>query len=220
MPDEEEFIEGEGEGEEGAEDESEEEESEDSQEEKTSKEGEIEDKGEEKKGKEKSRRSVIAQKKHWREKAQKTSARVTELEAELAAAKEGVKKPTDEKEAAAQEYIRGQARKVFEELQKEREKAEAKEEAEFGEKVDAILDDNPDVAEEELLDTIEEYEVPPETALRILKRQSKSKEKEKGGKPKMPQSKGGTPEKKKEAPDDSKKSIWEIAREESQKAKS
>lgn len=165
----------------------------------------------------KSRRSEIAQKKHWREKAKSASSKVQELQAELDRLKSAVKKPDDEKEAAAQEYIRNQARKVFEELQLEKSKEEATELADFEEKVETILEDNPDVAEEELLDTIEEYEVEPHVALKIIQKQAT---KEKVKKPKMPQAKQASPSGDDKKPDDSKKSIWQIAQDEIKKIKS
>ena len=163
----------------------------------------------------KKKRSEIAQKKHWREKAQKSSSKVTQLETELAELKKAVKKPDDDKEAAAQDYIRNQARQVFEELQKEKAKDEAKQLAEFEEKVEAILDDNPDISEEELLEVVEEFEVTPAVALKILKKNSENKSK----KPKMPKARGASPESKKELPDDSKKSMFEILKEEREKLK-
>ena len=42
---------------------------------------------------------------------------------ELRSLKEAVKKPDDEQERKAQEYIRGQAKAVYEELQNEKQKA-------------------------------------------------------------------------------------------------
>lgn len=188
------------------------EESEESDGEQTSEE---ETKEDEEKDKGKSRRSVLAQKKHWREKAQQSQSKVKELETELETLKNAVKKPTDDKERAAQEYIRNQARAVYEELQKEREKEETKELAAFEEEVDSVLEDNPDVSEEELLDTIEELEVEPKVALRILKREGKTKEK-----PKMPKSKRASTAPPSKAPDDSKKNLWEITREEIDRLKS
>ena len=128
---------------------------------------ELEEKDDEKA---KSRKSAIAQKKFWREKAKSSSSKVQELETELTELKKGVKTPEDEKEKAAQEYIRRQARSVYEELQTERERAKNKELSEFEDKVQTVLEDNPDIPEEELLEVIEEYEVEPKVALKILKR--------------------------------------------------
>ena len=160
----------------------------------------------------KNRKSAIAQKKYWREKSKESDSKVQELTDELAKLKEAVKKPDDEKERAAQEYIRKQARETFTELQLEKAKEESKELASFQDKVQAILDDNPDVSEEELLDTIEEYEVEPKTALKILQKQSKDpKEK----KPKMPKAQqAAVSEDDGKKPDDSNKSMWQILKEE------
>lgn len=201
------------------EEETQDEESEETDEEQTSEEEKTEGDKKEEKGdqKPKTRRSEIAQKKHWRNKAKEANSKVTELETELETLRAGVKKPTDEKEQAAQEYIRGKAREVFKELQIEQEKAKAKELASFEEEVDSVLEDNPDVSEEELLDTIEELEVDPKTALRILKRDSSTKDKK--TKPKMPKPKQGSSQVQGKKSDDSKKSIFEIAREETEKLK-
>lgn len=163
------------------------------------------------------RRSAIAQKKYWRDKYQKEvekSSKVETLEEELSKLKDAVKKPDDEQERKAQDYIRSQARSVYEELQKEKQKQESKELEEFEGKVESILDENPDFSEEELLDTIEEYEVEPAVALKILKKQHDSpKEK----KPRMPQARRASPEEEKNKPDDSKKSMWDIVKEETAK---
>lgn len=169
------------------------------------------------KEKPKNRKSAIAQKKYWREKAKESSSKVQELETQLAELREGVKKPDDDKEAAAQKYIRDQARATYQELQLEKAKEEARELAAFEDKVQEILDDNPDVAEDELLDTIEEYEVEPRTALKILQKQAKDpKEK----KPKMPQARRASPsDDSKAKPDDSNKSMFDILREEKEKLK-
>lgn len=169
-------------------------------------------------GKTKSRRSEIAQKKHWREKYQKTSTKVQELEEELEKLKGAVKKPEDDKERAAQEYIRKQAREVFEDLQKERQKAESNNLDQFETELDSVLEDNPDVTEEEILDIIEEMDVSPTVAMKIFKRESSKQEKTK--KPKMPTPKRGSSSQDKDRkPNDSNKSMWEIAREEIAKSK-
>ena len=163
------------------------------------------------------RRSEIAQKIKWRERAQKAEERaskVDKLEAELAELRGAVKKPTDEAEQKAQEYIRAQARKVYEELQEAKQKEESTKTAKFEAEVESLLDENPDISETELLDAIEEYEVEPKTALKILKKQTDSTTK----KPKMPSSKRA-PTETKSAPDDSKKSMWDIQREEIEKVR-
>lgn len=164
--------------------------------------------------KNKERRSEIAQKKHWRGKAQEASSKVEKLEEELRNLKEAVKKPDDDQERKAQDYIRSQAKAVYDELQKEKEKAEAQELEKFESKVETILDENPDFSEEELLDTIEEYEVEPEVALKILKKQQGAP---KDKKPRMPQARRASPEEETKKPDDSKKSMWDIVKEETAK---
>ena len=163
----------------------------------------------------KDRKSAIAQKKFWRGKAEERGQKVATLEAELEKLRGLVKKPTDEHEAKSQEYIREHARSVFKELALEKEKSEAKESDAFESQIEDILEDNPDVSEEELLDTIEEYEVEPKTALRILKKNGSSKKSEK---PKMPNAKRASADEKKAPPDDSKKSMWDVLKEETAKA--
>src|SRR3990167_602455 len=69
---------------------------------------ESEDGREESKDKPKSRKSAIAQKKYWREKAKDASTKVQELTDELTKLKGAVKKPDDDKKRAAQEDIPGQ----------------------------------------------------------------------------------------------------------------
>ena len=167
---------------------------------------------------EKTKRSDIAQKIKYREKYQEASSKVSKLETELAELKGMVKKPAvgDDAEARAQEYIRSQAKAVYEELLNARKSEEERTTRQFEEKVEAVLEENPDISEEELLDAIEEYEVEPKIALKILRKSSVKKEK-----PKMPQSKRasteGEPEKGKA--DDSKKTMWQILQEEAKKLK-
>ena len=190
------------------------------EEDKTSEEDKPEENEDEDKDKDKPDRSDIAQKIKYREKYQKASSKVSELEAELSKLK-GMdkdigKKPADDAEARAQQYIREQAKEVFEQLQSARKSDEEKVTRQFEEKVEEILDDNPDISEKDLLDAIEEYEVEPKIALKILRKSSVKKEK-----PKMPQSKRasteGEPEKGKA--DDSKKTMWQILQEEAKKLK-
>lgn len=163
---------------------------------------------------EKPSKAEIAQKIKYREKYQAEASKVQQLEKELADLKSMVKKPSDDAEAKAQNYIREQAKAVYEELLTERKKEEERTVNEFKEKVALILEENPDVAEQELLDTIEEFEVEPKVALKILKKSSTTKPK-----PKMPQAKRAFSEEPKEKPDDSKKTMWQILQEERGKLK-
>lgn len=165
----------------------------------------------------KSRRSEIAQKKHWREKAQKASSKIKTLEEELESLKKARKVPDDEKERAAQEYIRKQILDVNAELQKQKQLEEAKETNDFEEEVESVLEDNPDMLEEELLNAVEEFEVSPKVAAKILKKQSKAPAEKK---PKMPQARRASPERAGNKPDDSKKTIWQIAQDEIERVKS
>ena len=162
----------------------------------------------------KNRRSEIAQKIKYREKLGKANERVSTLEKELQDLKGLVKKPTDDQEAKAQEYIRSQARAVYEELQAAKERESKQKEEQFADAVEEVLEANPDIAEEELLDTIEEFDVDAKTAARILKRSSDKK----ADKPKLPKAKAAAPvEEKKSLPDDKGKSLFQIAREEAAK---
>ena len=64
-------------------------------------------------------RSEIAQKIRYREKLQESNKRIDELQDELGKLKTAMKTPTDEAEKRAQDYIRNQAREVYQELLKE-----------------------------------------------------------------------------------------------------
>src|SRR3990172_11174775 len=89
------------------------------------------------------RRSEIAQKIKYREKYQTTLSEKQKLEAELSELRGAVKKPTDDAEAKAQEYIRKQAREVYEELQDLKQKEESTKTAKFEAEVESIIDENP-----------------------------------------------------------------------------
>ena len=170
----------------------------------------------EKNEEDKAKRSDIAQKIKYREKFQKASSEVQKLETELSELKGMVKKPADDAEARAQTYIRDQAKAVYEELLNARKADEEKTTRQFEEKVEEILEENPDISEEELLDAIEDYEVEPKTALKILKKSSTIKPK-----PKMPQAKRASTssEPEKDKSDDSKKTMWQILQDETKKLK-
>jgi hypothetical protein len=165
-------------------------------------------------------KSEIAQKIKYREKWKDASTKVSNLEAELAKLKQMDKdiggKPADDAEARAQKYIRDQAKAVYEDLLNARKADEEKVTRQFEEKVEEILDENPDITEKELLDAIEDFEVEPKVALKILRKSSVKKEK-----PKMPQAKRASAdgESDKEKPNDASKSMWQVAREEIAKLK-
>jgi len=171
-------------------------------------EGESKEEPENKDEGEKPRRSEIAQKKHWREKAEKANSKVKDLEEELSKLRGMQKPPSDEAERKAQEYIRNEAKQVYLELQKEKAKEESERESKLNSEVESILEDNPDIVEAELLDAIDEYEVEPSVALKILQKQGVQVKK-----PKMPAPKRA-PSENKALPDDSKKSMFDILKEE------
>ena len=168
----------------------------------------------------KDKRSAVFQKAKYRErfKAEREARRQTEskiekLETELSELK---KKPEDANQRAALDLIRKEAREVAEELFASRDKSEKKALAEFEEELDSVLEENPDLSEERLLEIVEDLEVTPKIAARILKRETK-----KPTKPKLPTPKRGSGETKDRA-DTSKdkgKSMFQIANEEIKKLK-
>lgn len=161
-------------------------------------------------------KSVLVQKKIWRERAQKAEKDVDELRADLVELKALVAKPSSEQEQRAQEYIREQARRVFDELKAAEKRAEDEVISELETKVAAVLEENPDVSEEELMEVMEEEEVSPEVALKFLRYGVSKKDK----KPKMPKPKQGSASLEDgKKPDDKGKSFWEIAKDEIDKFK-
>lgn len=160
-------------------------------------------------------RSEVAQKIRYRERLRKAEARIAELEGHTGHTPPTTSKKNDsedDKELAAQKYIREQARfELKEYLDKEkREEREALDA--FEAKVDEILEDNPDISEKRLLDAIEKYSVSPDVAVKILKDVGTGKNTD-VKKPSMPNPKrgGAVPETKKK--DDAGKTMWQIAQE-------
>lgn len=154
-------------------------------------------------------KSEIAQKIKWREKYQDAQKRLDTLETQLKASETRVeeKGELDDKEKAARAYIRNEAKKVYEELLTEQKSEETKALREFEDKIDSILEDNSEITREDLLDAIEEYDVSPETAVKILQRDRGAKPK-----PRMPKPRQGSPEAKPKV-NDKGKDIWQIGRE-------
>ena len=159
-------------------------------------------------------KSEIAQKIKWREKARNLESDVKRLSEELERSKERVQEKggaIDDKEKAAQQYIRDQAKKAYEEMRSLEKEEEARTLREFESKIESVLEDNPELTKEELLGFVEKYKVELEMAAEIL---LETKEKSKS-KPKMPQSRRGSPEvKKSETPKSEpgqRKNLWQIA---------
>lgn len=158
-------------------------------------------------------KAEIAQKIKWRGKAMKLESEVAELTKQLEQSKQRVQDNggnPDEKEKAAQQYIRDQAKAAYAEVRLLEKQEEARTVREFETKVENVLEDNPEVTEQELLDVVEELEVDPETAMKILKRNQENKK----PKPKMPQARRGSPEVRKETSKTEpgqKKNLWQIA---------
>lgn len=167
----------------------------------------------EKKEEKKVDHSEVAQKIKYREKLRETREELAQANEKIAALEQRIgtssEKSGDEKELAAQKYIRDLARIEAEKILKEREDKEAKEVRDFEESVDNVLDDNPEITRNRLLEVIEEFDVSPEIAAKIIQKASENTEK----KPKMPAPKrgstGGSPKK----VDDKGKSFFEVARE-------
>ncbi len=161
-------------------------------------------------------KSDIAQKIKYREKFKAESEKVQKLEADLEKFQGMKKVPTDEAEARAQKYIRDQAKEVFEELGTAKSKKDKAAQQIKEDLVAEILEDNSDISEETLLETMEDYEVEPKVALKILKKAGTTKK----PKPKMPEAKrASASDDNKGKSDDSKKNMWEIAKEEAEKVK-
>jgi hypothetical protein len=133
------------------------------------------------------KKSHIRQKRKYREKLLKAQEKIRELEsgrADKVAAKQPINQ--DDKELAAQKYIRDQARAEYEAILAE-EKAKEEEAVEkFEAALEDVLEENPDYTEKQVLDIVEDYEVSPEVAIKILKKTSETSAKKK---PKMPSSK-------------------------------
>ena len=137
-------------------------------------------------------RAEIAQKIKYREKFLKAQQQIRGLESEIESLKKR-NEPTgqEEKELNAQRYIREQARKEYENILAEQKAAQERAEEALQEKIDAVLEDNPDLTEEQLSETCEEYGVEPKIAAKILAKQTKEPKKKK---PSLPKPKQATDE--------------------------
>ena len=169
-----------------------------------------------KEGEEKVDKSEVAQKVHWREKYFKAKEELDKLNyPQPDANRESSDAGVDDKEKAAREYIRKLAREEADAAYKEREAQETKVFEEFQDRLNQTLEDNPDITEADLLNTIEEFEVQPEVAVRIMKRSQEARV----PKPRMPAPRRSSPSPSAPVtkPDDSQKSMWQIAQEEVRK---
>lgn len=163
-------------------------------------------------------RSDIAQKIKYREKYRKAQERIKELENDRDKDRSPQKEVADEKELAAQKYIRDLARREYEEIRRKELDKEARELDKFEEDVDSVLEDYSDLSRQDLLDTIEEYDVPPLTAAKILEKSGKPGASKKD-KPRMPSPKRGSGAPAKKKIDDKNKSFYDISRELAAEAK-
>lgn len=151
-------------------------------------------------------KSEIAQKLKWREKARQFQKQSEDLQKALDELR-NQKPASDDKERAAWEVL---DKRIEEKLRAAlREESSAKDKASLAleERVEETLELHPELKEDELLDAIEEFEVDPEKAARILLR-SKPTKKEKPSLPSPKRSSSAAPAKK---ADDSKKSLFQIA---------
>ena len=164
-------------------------------------------------GDKKPNKSEIAQKIKWRTKAQKLQIEIDELKGKPnPTAKD--EKEIDDKEKQARDFIRKMIREETEALTKEQRETEERELDAFEEEVDTILEDNPDIKKGRLLDVIEEFEVEPKVALKIIKRwEEEGFTPNSKPKPKMPAPKRSSPNAPVKRPDDSGKSMYDVARE-------
>src|SRR3990167_7650953 len=110
-------------------------------------------------------KSEIVQKRKWREKYLKSQERIRALETQVEEKKQS-KQSTDieDKELAAQRYIREMARKEYEAIQAETKAKEEKILEDFQDKLDTILEEYPDFTEDQILEACEEYDVEPKIA--------------------------------------------------------
>ena len=155
-------------------------------------------------------KSEIAQKIKYREKFLKEQAKAKLLEERLkeSGTKGGPTSPEQEKELAAQRYIREQARSEYESILAEEKAKEEQAVEAFQEKLDAATESS-DFTENQIIDICEDFEVEPEVAVKILSKVSEDKRK-----PSIPKPKRGKAEVSEDTPrDDSKKTMWSIAQE-------
>ena len=129
--------------------------------------------------------SAVIQKKKYREELKMAKKRIEELES---ANKKRDLTADEQKEKAAKEYLSEAIMEVLENLEKERESEDSSALEVFEEELEEVLDENTDISEKQLLDVCEELDVSPQTALKIIRRESKFKGKEK---PKLPMSRRG-----------------------------
>ena len=154
------------------------------------KESEDEPKKEPKKEDKKPKRdsSALVQKKKFRERLEKAKEKISSLEAKLAD-KQSRGQPTEdeEKELKAQKLL---SRMIRDELKAQRE-AEDEEKEALADSLQEELDDaveSSDYTEDDILEVMDEFEVHPDKAVKILNR---VKDKKSVEKPKLPQPKGG-----------------------------
>jgi len=153
-------------------------------------------------------RSEIAQKKKWREKAERVQAEVDALKAEIAKLKtQGQPTEDEEKELRAKKYIRDAALEAIEERERLKSEEKNKEVQKFRNQLDEVLEEYADLTEEQIISTCEEFEVEPPVAAKILSKQSANKKKTG-----LPSAKKGSPNISNK-PDDKGKSVWQIAQE-------
>jgi len=154
-------------------------------------------------------RSEIAQKIKWRERYQN-------LKKEVDAARQNPdttpeeQQNLDDKEKQARAFLKKIFREEYETVRKEEQERESVRLSDFDDAVDEVLEDNPDIKESQLLDVVEEFEVEPKIAVKIIK---KWEAEGMGGKPKpkMPTPKRAQPGAPKEKSNDAGKTMYQVA---------
>lgn len=163
--------------------------------------------GKEDKTKEDKSKSEIAQKIKYREKFLKSQDKIKKLEEKLnVKEKKGDDTDVEQKEIAAQKYIRKQAREEYEAILAEQKAKKESEDEEFQTKLDIAGEDS-DFTESQIKELCDEFEVEPSVAVKIL-----NKTKDLPKKPKMPSPKKASPEiDKEEKEEKEKKDFYQIA---------
>src|SRR3990167_6716310 len=116
----------------------------------------------------------------------------------------------DDKEKQARAFLKKIFREEYETVRKEEQERESVRLSDFDDAVDEVLEDNPDIKESQLLDVVEEFEVEPKIAVKIIK---KWEAEGMGGKPKpkMPTPKRAQPGAPKEKSNDAGKTMYQVA---------
>lgn len=114
-------------------------------------------------------KSLVEQKKHWRNKANSLKSDLEKAKAELERLK-GAKDGVSDEQKQAKTFIQTALEELLKEREAEKRHSELEAEAALNEELEKVLEDNKGLKESDILETIEEYGVTPTQAARILKR--------------------------------------------------